>query len=100
MNEFSGPPFDYMTENWYETQVSPSSIHCHNTLLHAYFAKYLEERAMSVFKWTIPDYWKPGIDFIRYVLLRMGFFTVTELGCWVTVMGFAILMVTVLEVTF
>lgn len=79
MNEFSGPPFDYMTENWYETQVSPSSIHCHNTLLHAYFAKYLEERAMSVFKWTIPDYWKPGIDFIRYVLLRIGFFTVTEL---------------------
>ena len=80
MNEFSGPPFDYMTENWYETMVSPSTIHCHNTLLHGYFAKYLEERAMSVWEFGFPDYWKPGFDFTRYTLFRWGYYTITELS--------------------
>ena len=79
MSELNGPPFDYLQENWYETQISPSSVHCHNTLLHGYFAKYLEQRAMSVFKIRMPDQWRPGIDFIRYVLFRWGWFTVTEL---------------------
>lgn len=79
MSEMNGPPFDYLQENWYETQVSPSTVHCHNTLLHGYFAKYLEQRAMSVFKIRMPDQWRPGIDFIRYVLFRWGWFTVTEL---------------------
>lgn len=73
------PPYDYVQENWWETQVSPSTVHCKNTLLHGYFAKYLEQRAMSVFKFNMPEEWLQGHDFILYVLFRRGFFCVTEL---------------------
>ena len=73
------PPFDYMDINNWETLVSPSTVHCRNTALHAYFCKYLEERAMSVFKWTIPEEWNAGKDFLRYTLCRLGYFTITEL---------------------
>lgn len=73
------PPFDYMDINNWETLVSPSTVHCQNNALHAYFCKYLEERAMSVFKWTIPEEWNAGKDFLRYTLCRLGFFTITEL---------------------
>ena len=78
MSELNGPPFDYMDINNWETDVSPSTVHCKNTLLHRYFCKYLEERAMSVFKWTWPEEWNAGKDFIRYVLARQGYFCITE----------------------
>lgn len=73
------PPYSYTEINNWDTSVSPSTVHCHNTALHAYFCKYLEERAMSVFKINMPEEWLQGKDFINYVLFRRGFFCITEL---------------------
>lgn len=43
--------------NIYNSSMSPSTIHCSNTVLGNFFAKYLLMRLYSVFKFTIPDTW-------------------------------------------
>lgn len=73
------PPFDYQQVNDWETLISPSTVHCKNTLLHSYFCKYLLERAMSVFKIDMPDEWLQGKDFILYTLFSLGYFCITDL---------------------
>lgn len=45
--------YDYM--NVYNRNYSPSTIHAYNTQLARFFRKYLYERAMSVYEWTLPE---------------------------------------------
>lgn len=71
------PPFDYATENWYNAERSPSSIHVKNTDLRSYFFRYLMQKAISVFKWTIPEEWDK--DFFLYTLYGMGYVVVLDI---------------------
>lgn len=53
------PPFfaDYINGETFET-LSPSQVHVANTWLYQYFQRHLLQRAVSVFEWELPDYWR------------------------------------------
>ena len=65
--------FDYDFINRYNSLFSPSTVHCKNTELHLFFAKYLLQQAISRYKFTLPD--KAGWDesFFTYTLFCVGY---------------------------
>ena len=73
---FNGPPFDYQTQNLYNASRSPSTVHVKNTRLRRYFRKYLFQKAISVFKWNIPEEWDK--DYFLYTLYGMGYIAVLD----------------------
>ena len=68
----SGYTYDYI--NLYNSVRSPSTVHVKNTRLQRYFRKYLLQKAISVFKWTLPDEWDK--DYFLYTLYCWGFISV------------------------
>ena len=70
----SGAPFYYNYINACNSAVSPSTVHCKNTILTSYFTKYLLQKAMSPFKWTTPKHWDK--NYMLYVLYCFGYFAV------------------------
>ena len=69
-------PVGYGDINLYNAQFSPSTVHCKNTYLSRYFRKYLLQKAISVFKWTLPEEWDE--DYFKYVLYGIGYIAVLE----------------------
>lgn len=69
-------PFDYQTLNYYNAQRSPSTVHVKNTRLRRYFRKYLFQKAISVFKWNLPDEWDK--DYFLYTLYGLGYIAIVE----------------------
>ena len=67
-----GITYDYI--NLYNASRSPSTVHVKNTCLRNYFRKYLMQKAISVFKWNIPDEWDK--DYFLYTLYGMGFISI------------------------
>lgn len=67
-------PFTYNQLNLYESTVSPSSVHCNNTELVHYFYRYLIQKVMSVYKWTLPKEW--DTDYFYYTLYEAGFIAI------------------------
>lgn len=76
-------PYDYQTMNYYNSQRSPSTVHCKNTRLRRYFRKYLFQKAISVFKWTIPEAWDK--DYFLYTLYGLGYIAVVDTDKYGTV---------------
>lgn len=68
----SGYTYDYI--NLYNSVRSPSTVHVKNTRLQRYFRKYLLQKAISVFKWTLPDEWDK--DYFLFTLYCWGFISV------------------------
>lgn len=60
--------------NMENSQVNPSTVHVRNTGLQRFFARYLLQRAMSVFKWEMPEQWSR--DYFLYSLYCYGYVTV------------------------
>lgn len=69
-------PVGYGDINLYNSQFSPSTVHVKNTALQRYFRKYLLQKAISVFKWRLPEEWDE--DYFRYVLYGIGYIAVLE----------------------
>ena len=69
-------PVGYGDISLYNSQFSPSTVHCKNTYLQRYFRKYLLQKAISVFKWELPDEWDE--DYFKYVLYGIGYIAVLE----------------------
>ena len=67
-----GITYDYI--NLYNASRSPSTVHVKNTRLQRYFRKYLLQKAISVFKWNIPDEWDK--DYFLYTLYGRGFISI------------------------
>ena len=67
-------PFSYDMINLYNAQHSPSTVHVKNTRLRNYFRKYLLQKAISVFKWNLPEEWDK--DYFLYTLYCMGFIAI------------------------
>ena len=67
-------PVGYGDINLYNAQFSPSTVHVKNTALQRYFRKYLLQKAISVFKWTLPDEWDE--DYFKYTLYGLGYIAV------------------------
>lgn len=69
-------PFDYQTQNFYNASRSPSTVHVKNTRLRRYFRKYLFQKAISVFKWTLPEAWDK--DYFLYTLYGLGYIAILD----------------------
>ena len=69
---FEGVNYDMI--NLYNAQRSPSTVHVKNTHLQRYFRKYLLQKAISVFKWNLPEEWDK--DYFLYTLYIRGFISV------------------------
>lgn len=67
-------PYYYDYINSRVSTVSPNTIHCNNTALQNYFARYYLQRAMSVFEWKVPEWWDK--DYIKYVAYTWGYIAV------------------------
>lgn len=67
-------PVGYGEINLYDSQFSPSTVHVKNVALQRYFRKYLFQKAISVFKWTLPEEWDE--DYFKYVLYGFGYIAV------------------------
>lgn len=67
-------PYEYAQINLATSQGSPSTIHAHNALLQRYFARYLLQRAITQFKWTMPAAWiRAHADrYLLFVLYAWG----------------------------
>lgn len=67
----SGIPAGYDYINIYNSSIKPSTVHLNNNQTQRFFAKYLLQEVMSVYKWSgIPEEW--NADFFRYILLMHG----------------------------
>ena len=64
-------PAMYDTKNLFNSYLSPSTVHCRNTRLQRYFRRYLMQKAISVFKWTLPETW--DADYFLYTLYSYGY---------------------------
>ena len=71
-----GVPETYDYINMYNSGFSPSSIHVKNTSLQNFFRNYLFQKAISVFKWNLPETWNR--DYFLYVLYAWGYIGVVE----------------------
>lgn len=67
-------PFYYDYINAVEGNYSPSTVHSKNTSLTHFFSRLLLQKAMSVFKWTMPKTWNS--NFVKSVLYGYGYFVV------------------------
>lgn len=66
--------YDY--NNAYNGQINPSTVHVTNTGLQWYFKRYLLQKAIAVFEWTLPESWNR--DYFLYVLYCWGFIGVVN----------------------
>lgn len=70
-------PVNYHLENLYNSARSPSSVHCQNTALVRYYAKYLLEKVISVFEFSgIPETWP--LNYFQYTLFGYGHIAILD----------------------
>lgn len=69
-------PAGYGEIDLYNSSFSPSTVHVKNTGLQRYFRKYLLQKAISVFKWQLPEEWDE--DYFKYTLYGIGYIAVLE----------------------
>lgn len=67
-------PLTYDQLNQLYTAVSPSSVHCKNTMLTNYFQRLLFQRVLNVFKISGPEMW--DMDYFRTVLFGVGYINI------------------------
>ena len=72
----NGAPYYYDYINTANSVISPSTVHCKNTGLQRYFARYLIQKAISVFKWKIPENWAE--NYFLYSLYTWGYVAVVN----------------------
>ena len=66
----SGPPFYYNYLNAVNGSINPSTVHVSGTTLASFYRKYLLQKAISRFDFTIPDTWAK--NYFLYVLFCYG----------------------------
>lgn len=67
-------PIFYRRENIYNAYHQPSTMHASDTWLSHYFQNYLLQKAMSVYKFTLPEEWEK--NYFLYTLFCWGFIAV------------------------
>lgn len=65
-------PYDYISTA--NAITNPSTIHAEDVTLTRFFERYLLQRALSQFKWEMPDHWEQG--YALYCLYCWGYFCV------------------------
>lgn len=67
-------PFYYDYKNARNSTINPSTVHVRDTGLQRYFARYLLQKTISVFKWDIPKTWSK--NYMLYTLYCWGYVAV------------------------
>lgn len=75
MNNYVAPYSTEFINSVYST-VTPSTIHVQNSMLTAYFRKYLLQEVLSIFEWNIPKKWSK--DYFLYTLFGYGFLAIVK----------------------
>lgn len=70
------PPYLTDYSNIVNNLVTPSTVHIHNTAAARFFKRHLLQKAISVFKWQLPDNWDK--DYFLYTLYCYGFAAVVR----------------------
>lgn len=70
------PPKMYDFANAYTSYNQPGSVHSQNTLLVGYFKRYLLQKAISVFKWKMPETW--ARNYFLFVLYCWGYIAIVN----------------------
>lgn len=70
----SGMPKFYAWQNAHISQVQPGTIHCNDNGLRVFFARYLLQKALSVFEWKLPEGWEE--NYFLYTLFCRGFISI------------------------
>lgn len=69
-------PYSYDFINQVNGTVTPSTIHVQDSLLTAYFRKYLLQKILSVFEWKMPETWSK--DYFLYTLFGYGYLAIVN----------------------
>lgn len=72
----NSPPFSYGYENIIDSMSNPSGVVVTNTETAAFFRRYLLQKAMAVFKWTLPENW--NASYFLYSLYVKGHIAVVQ----------------------
>lgn len=64
-------PFYYDYKNARNSTINPSTVHVRDTGLQRYFARYLLQKTISVFKWDMPKTWSR--NYLLYTLYCWGY---------------------------
>ena len=64
-------PFYYDYKNARNSTINPSTVHIRDTGLQRYFARYLLQKTLSVFKWDMPKTWSR--NYLLYTLYCWGY---------------------------
>lgn len=67
-------PIPYNVENVAKASFSPSTFHLADNASFGFYARYLWQKMINVFKFTLPDEWNE--DYFKYVLFGMGYIPV------------------------
>lgn len=70
MSAYYGAPVFYDYANAATSSVNPNGVQVQNVGLTNYFRRYLLQKVISVFKWTLPETWNR--DYFLYVLYCWG----------------------------
>lgn len=77
----NAPPYDYGYIDLHTAPVTPSTVHIRNSGLARFFARYLLQKAMSVYKWELPETWdRDYFLYTLYVRGRVAVLDTTEYG--------------------
>ena len=71
-----GAPYSYNIENVYNSVVNPSTVHYIDNGTATFYIRYLLQKAMSVFKWKLPELW--DADYFLYTLYTWGFIAILK----------------------
>lgn len=66
--------FDYI--NTQTAAIQPSTFHVHDTGLAIFYRRYLLQKAISVFKWNLPETWSK--DYFLYTLYTYGYIAIVN----------------------
>lgn len=70
----TGVPYFYDYANVVDSYYSPSEIHLTDTKVVQFYQRYLLQKAMSPFKWTLPENWAK--NYFLYTLYEFGYLAV------------------------
>lgn len=72
----AGIPYYYDYINTAESRDQPANMHVLNTELGRFYQRYLLKKAMSVFKWSVPEWW--DLSYMLYILYCWGFVAILD----------------------
>lgn len=79
--------YDYDFLNAMNARWTPSAVHVSDNAVSAFFRKYLFQKALSVFRWTLPEEWP--INYFLYVLYIAGYIAIFDESGYGTIPQYA-----------